>query len=886
MRETSTGIGVVKREEADPRFLEPLLSLVGDPEPISSRPELRIKYVIPAAANPEYIKLRPGITVFCPMRARWYCGSEFFRSLVEMEKPEKVDVNLILYDNSRDLTFGKLCKRFLAGVGGYSSVSYVEDQRTFKGGKKPTVDAVAHIYGRMAHLVDTEYVLTLEDDVVMRNKGILVELYDSLTNSKKLAAAGANVIERNDKRTMCWYFRGEIPLIKWGVKESFIQEVDGISFSCTLWKTRLLKAAAFKPKREHPQSFYATDITLCANLWEKGFSFLMHWDLHCSHVEPRRLLYPMRITPFYEEEDRKPERREDVFESVSKLIEFPVWQPRKTLISSLVSRFRKEKLVESVKGGVKVEVLLKERSIPLTYYGDQISLGKDYPLDVSIGVACIDHPDLTKAAIDSLLETTEHLDREIMVWDNASTDPKTWEMLDSYSENPYVEVFKSPVNRGYIYPMNFMAKRSKGKFFVVSNNDIVAHGGWFEALKEPFVNPLVAQTGPLPEYGHLNDKCEGGPGELDYLEGFFFVVPRWVLDRYPLFDEEHLTFATCEDADLSLRLKEVGFKIVAVPEAKIEHFRSKTRLNDRNVCKIMDKTEEVNKKYMLQRWSDYLRDRSFPEHSVLVKRKGANGDLLISEGVLKGFKWMYPNSRLILITECVNIMRECPWTDSVRSTPEPGVTYSRVCDLDWAYESDLGQSRPKILSKKAGVPYIRPGFWVTDQAFDRISRRFEGKGPIITLHPTASWVNRCWPMDRWSQLSKMLSKDYHVVSVGGSLDEKLEEGESFYNRPWQEVAALMKLSKVVVCTDTVALHIGIGVETPTICLFGPTKPELVCDSPYMYSIQTKGLECIGCHHKPPFPKTMSSCGQFSHFCLLNITVDEVYQKTVEVLNGV
>lgn len=1045
VQHTTTGVSIVKKEEANPLWLEPLLKLIGDvpdAEKFKEGRRTQIRYITAAAANPEYIKLVSGITIFVPCQARWHCAADFFDSLMKLEHPEGVSVNLILYDNSRDPSFKGFCRWLLAGAKQFDTVSYIyDDTPPAHDDRQATVKAVARIYDRMTYLVDTEFILTLEDDVIPLHPNILVQLYRSLSSNKQAAASAANVVERKDNKTMCWYLEGEIPTIKYAQKQEIIQPLDAVSFSCTLWRTRLLKMVAIRPQRKDEKSFFATDITLCADLQDLNYHCLMNWNLLCAHVEPWFELRPLRETPFFSKTFRKPntrrmatktalqevglpttkksiisvftelfvEKTSQVFELLVVIgvradlpvqfvinflrVQFPpntvvvvygatnpedwaqcsrvqfiddwkvlanliksskqllwwsasviihpedvlklvttegltitdlpsgdlpfmlnvipdVWaspcsiqQLHKSSLGSYTTLvdtiFSDESEVVEVRGSRWLSQLGKwipadgyrPRELPLgdrpslRYHGEQITIDeKEWPLDLSIGVTCIDHPQMTIEAIESLLETTRHLECEIMVWDNASTSPKMDLLFEKYRDHSIVKIFRSPVNRGYIYPMNFMSKRSRGQFYVVSNNDIIAHEGWFEALKKPFEeDSMVAQTAPVPEYGYLNDQMHGGPGEgeLDYLEGFFFMLPRWVLNRYQVFDDRHLNFATCEDADLTLRLREFGFKVVACPEAQIDHLRSTTRQNDSSIEKIMDSTEEQNKEYMRGRWKDYLETRTFGQHTILVKRQGANGDLLTCESALKSLRWKFPHSRITLVTECVSIMEHCPWVDEVRPNPEEGIKYSVEYNLDGVYEKELGQNRGRVVCAACDVPYVRPGYWVTDRAEALVSS-YKDKDPLCVIHWRASWENRRWPLEKWKELASLLTEDMYVVEVGGSRDERLHIGEPFYDRAWEDVAALISTARVVVCSDSSILHVALGVQKPTVCLFGSTKPEYVCDSPYVHPVMVESLDCLGCHHNPPFPKIYSECHQPEIYCQLELSVESVYKKIFEV----
>jgi ADP-heptose:LPS heptosyltransferase len=110
----------------------------------------------------------------------------------------------------------------------------------------------------------------------------------------------------------------------------------------------------------------------------------------------------------------------------------------------------------------------------------------------------------------------------------------------------------------------------------------------------------------------------------------------------------------------------------------------------------------------------------------------------------------------------------------------------------------------------------------------------------------------------------------------------LNIGHHFYGRSWQEVAALLKKAAVCVCSDSSILHVSLGVQTKTVTIFGPTRPECVSISPLLYPIRVLGLECLGCHHIPPFPKTYSSCLKPTLLCQ-QVRSCTVFRKIMEVL---
>jgi len=117
---------------------------------------------------------------------------------------------------------------------------------------------------------------------------------------------------------------------------------------------------------------------------------------------------------------------------------------------------------------------------------------------------------------------------------------------------------------------------------------------------------------------------------------------------------------------------------------------------------------------------------------------------------------------------------------------------------------------------------------------------------IVVIHPGVSQLSiqknilKFWKEQNWAELIKKLidTGDYKVVLTGGKDDEPVAKqimnylgevsGDVFQNMTCKtanvmELAAIIKLSNVLVCVDSAPMHIGVGVNSRTVALFGPTN---------------------------------------------------------------
>lgn len=111
---------------------------------------------------------------------------------------------------------------------------------------------------------------------------------------------------------------------------------------------------------------------------------------------------------------------------------------------------------------------------------------------LSIVLPTFNAPDYLEQTIASIFETTNS-DFELIVIDNASTDPKVKEILDSL-ESPQVEITKiMNVQNYYVnYSWNLGAKLAKGEYVAILNSDIILSKNWDKPLIELLAKCTIA----------------------------------------------------------------------------------------------------------------------------------------------------------------------------------------------------------------------------------------------------------------------------------------------------------------------------------------------------------------------------------------------------------
>ena len=204
---------------------------------------------------------------------------------------------------------------------------------------------------------------------------------------------------------------------------------------------------------------------------------------------------------------------------------------------------------------------------------------------------------------DFLLDCLEHIYRldypvfEVIVVDNASTDGSAAAVRDQY---PDVKLVVNDQNYGAARGKNIglqKALESDMDFVYMIDNDIIVDSTSLrELLRVTDQNPeagivgtkmydyskpdILLSAGGIIDYTQNIGRGRGGSEkdtgqydlveEVDYLWGGALLVKREVLEQVGLFDTGFVGYWV-EDADLSVRVRKAGYKVVYCPHAKIWH---------------------------------------------------------------------------------------------------------------------------------------------------------------------------------------------------------------------------------------------------------------------------------------------------------------------------
>lgn len=204
--------------------------------------------------------------------------------------------------------------------------------------------------------------------------------------------------------------------------------------------------------------------------------------------------------------------------------------------------------------------------------------------------------------------------------------------------------------------------------------------------------------------------------------------------------------------------------------------------------------------------------------------------------------------------------------------------------------------------EKAGLPDIDIAAEHLVWAGVHLGTRDEKK--VIAIHPGVSRLSidkdmmKFWPVQNWIDLIVMLlsTNKYRVVLTGGPDDKEVvswiraEMAERDFSEDVfidlygmtqniAQLAAIFKLSDLLVCVDSAPMHIGVGIKTSTVAIFGPTdeKKLLPQNDLRFVAVKQDDMECRPCL----WDKRQTTCEK--HECL-EVDVEKVFEAIEKQLS--
>lgn len=282
---------------------------------------------------------------------------------------------------------------------------------------------------------------------------------------------------------------------------------------------------------------------------------------------------------------------------------------------------------------------------------------------------------------------------------------------------------------------------------------------------------------------------------------------------------------------------------------------------------------------------------------ILVRRRAALGDVIMSTGVVRELKYRY-HCDIDVATEFPNVFDNNPNVRAIYHTnamPNP-TTYDLYINLDDAYESNpcnhyldsyfyrafgtsaVGKKEPELFPSKFDIDIVNSFF--QDNEIDN----------YIVVH-IRQWY---WPLknmswDTWYSVFEQLftqRTDFKIVCVGTIQDGFVEHPLFVDARDQlniQQQKLLMDHARCFVGIDSGPYHIAVASKTHIISLHTHLLPERIAPQHKLYTAIKADVECVGCNDHQTRPVSQVVCKHGDFRCSNSFSADRITNNILEIL---
>tara|TARA_B100000780_G_scaffold274511_1_gene239643 strand:+ start:419 stop:4477 length:4059 start_codon:yes stop_codon:yes gene_type:complete len=242
---------------------------------------------------------------------------------------------------------------------------------------------------------------------------------------------------------------------------------------------------------------------------------------------------------------------------------------------------------------------------------------------VSVVIPVYNNFSYTVRSVYSILKTQERTTYEIIIADDLSSD----ETESFFSQLKGIKYVRNPKNLGFLKSCNHAASKASGEYVFLLNNDTAVLDGWLDELVATFEqesgvglvgSKLLYPNGILQEaggilwadgaanFGKLSDPKDPEYSYLrnaDYISGAAILVRMDIWNALGGFDIRYAP-AYCEDSDMCLAVKNMGFKVLYQPASRVVHFEGISSGTDINSG--VKKYQVVNSQKLIDKWGHLL----------------------------------------------------------------------------------------------------------------------------------------------------------------------------------------------------------------------------------------------------------------------------------------
>lgn len=173
---------------------------------------------------------------------------------------------------------------------------------------------------------------------------------------------------------------------------------------------------------------------------------------------------------------------------------------------------------------------------------------------------------------------------------------------------------------------------------------------------------------------------------------------------------------------------------------------------------------------------------------------------------------------------------------------------------------------------------------------EKCSEQLQNISSYVVLVPGSRWNTKMWSWQGYREVAKFFLRAGYKVVILGSAGEEGLAGKIAHamdtinlvgNTTVSDSLFVIKNAGLVVCNDSMALHVASAFKVPTVAIFCATSPSFgfgPWGNPHVI-VEKNGLVC-----KPCSPHGGDRCPTGTRSCMDDLSPDEVIQAAQSLLN--
>ena len=282
---------------------------------------------------------------------------------------------------------------------------------------------------------------------------------------------------------------------------------------------------------------------------------------------------------------------------------------------------------------------------------------------------------------------------------------------------------------------------------------------------------------------------------------------------------------------------------------------------------------------------------------ILVRRRAALGDVIMSTGVVRELKNRY-TCEIDVATEFPNVYDNNPHVRAIYHTnamPNP-TNYDLYINLDDAYEhnpvnhyldsyfyrafgtSAIENKAPELFANEVDIKTVNT--FLQDNQLDN----------YIVIH-IRQWY---WPLknmswDTWYAVFERLfgeRTDFKIVCVGSAQDGSVEHPlfvDARERLNVQQQKLLMDQARCFVGIDSGPYHIAVASKVHIVSLHTHLLPERIAPQHKPYTAIKSAVDCVGCNDTQQRPVSQVVCKYGDFRCSDSFSADRIATNILEIL---